>query len=127
MPLPFSAMWRIDSVHIENRISDESTLFASISRAACARPRRDLLAEQRDALTAQLRGGALGLGGDADGGALGLGLLGLADQQRVALVGRRGLQVVRRHDLRHRGGDRLVEGDVVELQVDEVVAPGLDA
>ena len=96
LPLPFSATWRIDSVHIENRISDESTLFV-LHLARCLRQAAgDLLAEQGDALTAQLGGGALGLGRDADRGARGLGFLGLADQQRVALVGRRGLQVVRR-------------------------------
>ena len=83
------------------------------------------LAEQGHALTAKLGSGALGFGRDADGRTFSLRFLRLADQQRVAFVRGSSLEVVGCHHLGHRGGDRLIEGDVVQLQVDEVIAPRL--
>jgi hypothetical protein len=68
----------------------------------------------------------LGFGADRLVGGFRFGVLGPLDQQRRAFVRRRGEQVLRRHDARHRVHDLLVEGHVGDLDVADDVAPRRD-
>jgi len=86
----------------------------------------DLLAEAGIAGTFKLGGFFFGFGFDADGAGFGLGCAGFDEVLGLSFVFGGGLHVVAGNDLRHGAHDGFIEGDVVDLKVEKVVAPAVE-
>ncbi len=86
----------------------------------------DLLAEAGVAGTFEFGGFFFGFGFDADGAGFGLGGAGFDEVLGLGFVLSGHLHVVAGDDLRHGAHDGFVEGDVVDLEVEEVIAPAVE-
>lgn len=76
--------------------------------------------------TFELGGFFLGLGFNADGACFGLGGAGFDEVLGLGFVFGGSLHVVAGNDLRHGAHDGFIKGDVVDLEIEKVVAPAVE-